>query len=647
MLPSGGIRYVDRGAEQGDPLGPVYCALVLAKVLRRTRESLAARGVPIFDAWFLDDGQLVCRHSDTDTVLRTLDAEAARVGAVRATGKDSKSVARVVGSPTAMASCGDSWRTEYVHHSTTSDPARQQHVLGLDFGVEFSTAQQFRRTTDKVSALHEDLALVGDTACELILLRTCADVCKVVHLLRTAGPSIDVSALKAYDILLDKSLNRCLGGHLDEFSMLQASLGCSEGGLGMRRATASAAPAFVASRVESRWIASLLSSGIQDFVDPNVLLANYDDITAAAQALFEESLPPAAIAQARDLVAQAALERRTSLDALGLAKKRKETCIAGDGLVLPAGYEDAEFESNSLQHSLCALVDNERSISLLEKLGELPTQDRRRRLQDLRDPSVSHDWLWHLSPAHGPTVPRADFQTAVRLRLGAPCVEESTECGHCGACLGTTGAHAFCCSLAEATKGHYAVRDEILPLAHLADPSTTIETLGLIPSAPTLRPADILSSAALPGRLAALDIGVCCPDASGAGEDCCANMYDRKRKDYKPHLVELEVQQQISYRPMVWSTWGRAHPESLLILENLAMQAARRRGLRDHRLLLRRVRSAIGVQLMRRAVRMLHACLPRLEAAEMQLLLGDSEEANTLPEKRVVCCLQGNADCRP
>ena len=199
----------------------------------------------------------------------------------------------------------------------------------------------------------------------------------------------------------------------------------------------------------------------------------------------------------------------------------------------------------------------------------------------------------------------------------------------------------------EATKGHYAVRDERLPLAHLADPCTTVETARLIPSAPTLRPADIFTAAALPDRLAALDIGICSPDTAAAGADCCAAMFDRKRRDYGAHLHELEVRQGISYCPMVWSAWGRAHPEAARILETLARQAARRRGLRDHRLLLRRVRASIGVQLMRRAVGMVRGCMPYADHAEVQLLLGDPAETPAMPEQREVVCAENAADCRP
>ena len=94
-----------------------------------------------------------------------------------------------------------------------------------------------------------------------------------------------------------------------------------------------------------------------------------------------------------------------------------------------------------------------------------------------------------------------------------------------------------------ATRGHYHVRDCILPLAHLADPCTALESVGLIPSAPSLRPADLLSSAAIPGRMAALDIGVTSPDAMGAGDDCCETTFARKRRDYSRFLREMEEEQ--------------------------------------------------------------------------------------------------------
>ena len=187
------------------------------------------------------------------------------------------------------------------------------------------------------------------------------------------------------------------------------------------------------------------------------------------------------------------------------------------------------------------------------------------------------------------------------------------------------------------------MRDETLVLVHLADPAASVETVGLIPSAPALRPADSFTSAAIPGRLAALDIGVTSPDAAGAGDDCCDAMYRRKRADYAAHSAELAAQD-IVYKPLVWSTFGRAHPETDTILRSLAVVAARRRGLPDHALLLRRARAAIGVQLMTRAVRMLWACIPRAAAEEEQLLHGGAAAGDGPPQRRDVRLAHDGAD---
>eukprot|EP00973_Karenia_brevis_P080384 11152692-Karenia_brevis.AAC.1 len=95
----------------------------------------------------------------------------------------------------------------------------------------------------------------------------------------------------------------------------------------------------------------------------------------------------------------------------------------------------------------------------------------------------------------------AEFVTAVRLRLGGAGPDEPVLCAVCEAnLLDASAAHALCC--ANSVSGHNAVRDGLHAAANACDPSAEIEPLGLIPSHPSLRPADVLSSAALPGRLA-------------------------------------------------------------------------------------------------------------------------------------------------
>ena len=164
------------------------------------------------------------------------------------------------------------------------------------------------------------------------------------------------------------------------------------------------------------------------------------------------------------------------------------------------------------------------------------------RLTELRDPTVNHDWLWSTNPVHGPVVADRLFAPALRIRLGADFTIGRKKCDKCGVLRAPSCRYALCCASAESTKGHYAVRDRVLPLCRLADPTSEIEASDLIPSAPALRPADIFTSSALPGSRAALDIGITSPEATGSGDDCCAAMFTRKRKHYEKYLPELHAQ---------------------------------------------------------------------------------------------------------
>ena len=49
--------------------------------------------------------------------------------------------------------------------------------------------------------------------------------------------------------------------------------------------------------------------------------------------------------------------------------------------------------------------------------------------------------------------------------------------------------------------------------------------------------------------LAALDVGICSPEATGAGSDCCEAMRARKARELRPYEAELR-RVGVEYRPM-------------------------------------------------------------------------------------------------
>ena len=244
-----------------------------------------------------------------------------------------------------------------------------------------------------------------------------------------------------------------------------------------------------------------------------------------------------------------------------------------------------------------------RNINAVWAMGELATPPRIVRPQQLP----------RLALVVGPTLRPDEYSIAVQLRICATVRDD--EClGHATITRWTD----LDCTPSSAR--HYVVRDELLRLAHLADPSVEAEVTGLVPKVPLLRPADIFTSAAIPGCLAALDVGVTSPHAAGAGDDCVESMALRTRNEYESHRQAM-AESNVVYRPVISSAYRRVHPDAQVVMRTLAVRAARRCGFADHRQLLKQARAAVGVALWRRAASMVHMCLPPLSPEERKLLL--------------------------
>ena len=103
-----------------------------------------------------------------------------------------------------------------------------------------------------------------------------------------------------------------------------------------------------------------------------------------------------------------------------------------------------------------------------------------------------------------------------------------------------------------------------------------MEVPGLIPGT-DLRPADVLTSA-LGNAYTALDVSICSPHALEAGTDCTQSSMEAKLEHYGPHLATL-LRQNISYTPIVWSAYGRPHPDTLTVLRSRSKSIARKRNI--------------------------------------------------------------------
>jgi len=136
------------------------------------------------------------------------------------------------------------------------------------------------------------------------------------------------------------------------------------------------------------------------------------------------------------------------------------------------------------------------------------------------------------------------------------------------------------------------------------------------------RPADILTSAAVPGRSAALDVCVASPNAAAAQGDAAEAAFRRKLRRYRTEIVELG-QAGIVFRPMVWTADGRPHPAVMRTLRYAAGIAVSRSG-RDTtaKALVSRWQHEIQIAILRRRAAMSRAVLPKPTSRELWLLTG-------------------------
>ena len=619
----------DRGAEQGETLGPTKAAMPLGDARDRVETRLPAT-VHACDNWFIDDGVLVCRPEDFDSWLRAFDDEVHKIGVTRGSGPDVKSAAKLVCAP------GEENRyigldTPYVRDTCkVLQPNCASEYLGAIVGDRNDAAHSVRATFGKVASKRHAISSLNHPAAELVLNRRCADVSNITYWMRCYGDLVPQDVYMEFDMHLRRALEHSLRGDLQDASWWQATLSVGKaGGLGFRTACDSCLPAFIGSRVSSRPLVSSMLAKFEsaDLGDAFALLAVYDARTDAAVDAFLDSLPEGASATARLAIQEGLLAAGRSWERMqGGTMTRDAGLNAEDdtepldsplrqmssraaGLVLDAGAEDEEhpfagqYRGPRLQRTLSRIVDEVAAQGVRNQYEEAGSNFDVARLDDLGHAETDHSWLWGLCAQHGAIVDdNEEYVEAVRVRLGCGGPAEGTLCSLCGdRVLDRSGAHASCCAVGESTRGHNAARDVVHKFALYGDPSAECEPQHLIPSRPRDRPADVLTSAA-PGCVAALDVGVASPAALAAGDDAAEAMWRRKVAEREPVRGELE-QAGIIYKPFVFTTFGRPHPAASETIRHIAKRGARQRGWAATALE-RQFRSSLGAVLARRMARM-------------------------------------------
>jgi hypothetical protein len=628
-LPCGEWVTSDRGTGQGEPEGPLKAAVTIGHAAEHAKADLEKPGAWW---WFVDDGQMFVYPTRVDETLRALDARLHAAGASRgsrALGHKIKSTVRAYIPENYAEECRG-WDTEYVRDTCTvlSDSDPRSKVLGVVLGP--GVVDQFGSVMEKVVGLHKDIEGIQDSAVEVVLKSECAGISKAVHILRAAGDLVSSSDLQKWDQAMKVSLGRSLNGEIEDHSWRQAAGGFDAGGLNWKSASDLALPAFLASRIAARPAVRTLFQSIETagFGDGALcmLLEAYDVRTRAAESALAATLPEDLAQRIKDIAIEGAEDadrRWKKFVQAGDDEQEQGPQVAQteDPLLRVAmaadlnepGADRSRHLAGPLQRTLSAVTDEASQRVWQEDLRERGRHSDLRRLAELQDKdNQERSWLWAIQQGQEPTLAAHDYALAVRTMLGASLLIQPVLCNGCGKhLLDVQGKHALCCMGSETTIGHNRIRDTVAMGLAMADPGTITEPLGLVPSRPELRPADILSRAGREDGLVACDIGVASPEAGGAGLDCLEAMRSRKLAHYGDAVLEELRAQHIVYTPLILSCYGRRSRVLSELLRAAASRAARTRDGAHAAALLARWNKAIACEVWRRTAAMVRRCLPK------------------------------------
>ena len=485
----------------------------------------------------------------------------------------------------------------------------------------------------QVKNLHHCIEDVQDAAVELVLKSECAGATKAIHLLRAAGDMLDLTDMALWDENMRPSLGRSLNGEIGNVAWEQASLGYDNGGIAWKSVQELALPAFLASRTAARPAVLSLFAGLEGagFGSEAELTAAFDERFKAAEQRLVQLLPAERASQLSGIIAAGGAHAEQQWRQMsGGAPDDPTVPPGGTGALEDAflqdaigSYADAGGEpgvqrsahlAGPVQRAICAVCDEVRLERVIDGLRRTARDSDIRRINELRaSKDQERGWLWAIQRGSEATLEPADFALAVRTMLGADTLVHPMLCAGCGSrLLDVQAKHALCCMGAATTVGHNRIRDAVAMGLAVADPGTIVEPLGLVPSHPRMRPADILSRAGLEQGLLALDIGVASPEAGGAGDDCVAAMEGRKKAFYGEAVLAALHAEGITYTPLIISCYGRRSWVLSELLRADALRAARTRDGVSGKHVLRRWERAIACEVWRRAARMVRRCLPRL-----------------------------------
>jgi hypothetical protein len=217
----------EEGAQQGDPLGPLYFCLAIHDLLGSLRSELVLG--------YLDDGSMGGEAEVVAQDFLTLEAEALKLGL-----KLNRNKCEVAGHTPES-------RNLFIRKGININETKLEHLtlLGSPLIPGESVDAKIKEKREELATLASRMHLL-QAHDSLYLLRNVVSTSRLLYTLRTA-PCTGSMELVTYDLLLRSTLTTTLNIDLTDEGWLQASLPVRWGGLGVRSAVSLASSAYLAS----------------------------------------------------------------------------------------------------------------------------------------------------------------------------------------------------------------------------------------------------------------------------------------------------------------------------------------------------------------------------------------------------------------
>ena len=219
------------GVQQGDPIGPLLFALALNTLVAKINASCSLS----IHIWYFDDGTLVGCKADLLKALNILSTEGKQYGF-----------------EVNFEKCELFWPSDTDLSEFPCEikriPTAGVELLGSHIGCPESQEQFLQKKTLEIIAVLELLPELNESQIEFAILKNCLGVCKINHLLRSLPPIPSLS-IQIFDQHQRVCLERIVSRPLNDLQWQLALLPTIKGGLGLRCASNTQLPAYLASRI--------------------------------------------------------------------------------------------------------------------------------------------------------------------------------------------------------------------------------------------------------------------------------------------------------------------------------------------------------------------------------------------------------------